>query len=421
MRVCVLTLGTRGDVQPYLFLAAALHEAGHEVRLGAPDDFRAAAEALSIPFVELGVDIEALMKSDDARRFLSGRRLALIKLWREQIRPAMQRVLEAARRAADGAEVIVHHPKVFAAFDIAEATGARLVQASVIPIEATAEFPPLITTRSFGGPLNRRAYEMFAWSRLPWRGLLNRWRRESLGLGPGPVRLPLGRGPRGPVPSLCAVSPAILPRPADWPDRVVMTGPWTRPSEDELEPELRRFIAAGEPPLSIGFGSMTTDAPARTAEQVIAAVRRTGLRAVIAAGWTGLGAAAAAIDEEPSLFRITGAPHDKLFPKMAAVVHHGGAGTTHAGLTAGRPTLVCPVAVDQPFWGERVQRLGCGPEPLPLLRLSAGTLAERLRQLTSGRFDEAARRVSDAMAEDPGLTRAVEVIEAAVQDATAPP
>ncbi len=173
---------------------------------------------------------------------------------------------------------------------------------------------------------------------------------------------------------------------------------------------MSEFLEDGDPPVYIGFGSMTTGDPARFAQIIVEGVRRAGIRAILATGW----GAMAEIDVPESVCVIKAAPHLPLFKRVSAIVHHGGAGTTAAGLRAGLPTLICPLTVDQPFWGRRVFSLGCGPKPQPLKRLSAERLAEGLVELTGVEsYRVRARELANAIAKEDGVAQAVEIVEAA--------
>ena len=170
---------------------------------------------------------------------------------------------------------------------------------------------------------------------------------------------------------------------------------------------LARFLDAGPPPVYVGFGSMPTEDAQRLTRIVVDALDRAGERGVLATGWGGL-------DDTVKTDRIhmlDAAPHDWLFPRCAAVVHHGGAGTTHEGLRWGRPLIVCPVFGDQPFWGQRVQATGAGPTPLPQKRLKPEKLAEALVAVREPAMTSRAAEIGKAMQEEPGADGAASALE----------
>jgi sterol 3beta-glucosyltransferase len=418
VRVALLTAGSRGDVQPFVTLARALRLAGHDATVAGPPEGAALAAPYGVPYAAAGADYQALLATDEGRALL-GNPLRAARVWRTLVEPTVRATLDGAWAAAQGADVLVVHPKVLGAPDIAERLGARAFVATPVPLLApTGAFPaPGTTTRDLGPWLNRRSYALVAAAARPFAGLLRRWRAEVLGLAPRPP----GAGPYrlggAPLPVLQAFSAHVVPPPSDWPAWAPVTGFWF--DEDVGAPapaggagwspprELLAFLAAGEPPVYVGFGSMVGRDPEAATRLVVEAVRRAGVRAVIAAGWGGLSVEVGrAVSDR--LHLIDGASHGWLFPRVAAVVHHGGAGTTAAGLRAGRPTVICPFAADQPFWGARVAALGVGPAPLPQRRLTADALAAAIRvAVTDADMRARAERLGTAVREERGVARAV--------------
>jgi sterol 3beta-glucosyltransferase len=186
---------------------------------------------------------------------------------------------------------------------------------------------------------------------------------------------------------LSAYSPTVIPHPSDWPAHVHVTGYLFLDGQPDWQPspELQAFLDAGDPPVSVGFGSMAGRNPEQLAGLVVDALARSGRRGILLTGWGGL--RAARVPE--NVFVVDAAPHSWLFPRMAAVVHHGGAGTTAEGLRAGVPNVIVPFVFDQPFWGARVQTLGLGPQPIPQKKLTADRLAQAI----------------DSVVTDPGMRR----------------
>ncbi len=377
--------------------------------LAGPDNFASWVEGHGLAFQPLGIDMEAFIQSPEVRRALSGRWLELAKIWNRTILPLLRAMLTATWEAGRNADVIIFHPKVSGAVDVAEATGATAILASPIPLFPTGDFPLVVLTRDYGRWINRFTYIAFSLARAPYVRMFNRWRAESLGLGRGPVFTPKGGGVRT---RLCAVSPTVIPCPSDWSEGDHMTGYWFLEDDPDWRPDpsLAAFLEAGEPPVYIGFGSMTYKDPQALAREIVEGVRQAGVRAIVAKGWGGL----EEIDVPDSVHQIDGAPHAWLFPRVSAVVHHGGAGTTAAGLRAGRPTLVCPLTVDQPFWAKRVGTLGCGPQPRPLRRLKADDFALGVKELVGNQSYRArASQIAAGIEAEDGVARAVEIIEAA--------
>jgi sterol 3beta-glucosyltransferase len=416
MKILILTLGTRGDVQPYVALGAGLRSAGHAVTLATLERFGPMATERGLDFHPLRGELLELMQTPEGKAALTGKGnpLALLR----QVGPMYRAMLEEEWAAAAGAELVIYHPKALGGHSIAEKLGIPGVIALPLPLMSpTAAFPsPIIPAASLGAPLNRLSHRAAVGLALASvRGVLNRWRKESLGLPPAGDELTLrGR----PVLRLYGYSPAVLPSPPDWDEHSAATGYWflDRPAGWAPPQPLVAFLRAGPPPVYVGFGSMPAQDAERLTATVLAALERAGQRGVLATGWGGLAAA----ELPASIYLLDAAPHDWLFPQMAAVVHHGGAGTTGAGLRAGAPTVICPFFGDQPFWGRRVAALGVGPAPIPQRKLSVERLAEAIRTAaTDGAMRERAAALGAAIRAEDGVASAVALIEAHVAEGRA--
>jgi UDP:flavonoid glycosyltransferase YjiC (YdhE family) len=207
-----------------------------------------------------------------------------------------------------------------------------------------------------------------------------------------------------------AYSPSIIPCPPDWPQTVHVSGYLFLDTAEYQNPssELSVFIESGDPPIYIGFGSMGGKNPERLAKISIEALKKSGCRGILATGWGGLRPETVSKD----IFLLDAAPHSWLFPRMAAVVHHGGAGTTAEGLRAGVPSIIVPFLFDQSFWGARIRRMGVGPNPIPKKRLTVNRLAEAIRLATTDSgMRERARACGEAVIAENGLASAVSIVK----------
>lgn len=405
MRVVIPAVGTRGDVQPYMALGAGLRDAGHEVCVATLSAFESFVTGEGLEFAPLRAEFLELLNTPEGKKALAGGNpLGVFK----KVMPMLRAMLDEVHEASAGANVMVYHPKTLASEHVAQALGIPAVRASVVPLYTpTASFatPVIRGGKSMGATLNRWSWSAFLWGvYAPYTKMIDEWRATSLGLPPAKQQPPVV------ATTLYGYSEQLVPRPPDWPDDVVITGSWFLDAEAGWEPpvELVRFLEAGEPPVYVGFGSMPSGDPAAVTRVVVDALRAAGVRGVVASGFGGLERADAGDD----IFAIDAAPHSWLFPRMAAVVHHGGAGTTAAGLRAGQPTLVVPTFGDQPFWGARVAALGAGPEPIPAKKLSVEGLAGAIREMTTdAAMREAAGRLGDAIAGEDGVGVAVREIE----------
>lgn len=411
MRIAVHTLGTRGDVEPYIALARGLLSAGHEPLLVAPAQFSADAAGHGIAFFPLPAGFLDLLDRPEGRDIADGRnRIGAMVHLLKAIRPLMLDLFDAEWAACRdfAPDVILHHPKALAAPLIAQARGVPAILASPLPgFTPTGLYPsPMLPFASLG-PLNRLSHKLIMQApRLLFGRTIEAWRARTFG----------GSAHRNKISpaTLYAYSPAVVAVDPAWGDEVCVSGYWPLTDADWAPDDgLAAFLAEGPPPVYIGFGSVKGSDADRLTALIVKAVRMAGCHAVLSAGWGGLGQGAS-----DKAVRVIGAvPHGRLFPAMAAVVHHGGAGTTGAGLAAGKPTLVCPVFGDQPFWGARVATLGAGPKPIARRHLESETLAAALRQLTSdATYGQAAAAIAKEINAENGIATAIRFIERRVRD-----
>lgn len=239
------------------------------------------------------------------------------------------------------------------------------------------------------------------------RRITNQARGEALGLPPMRVDSPFKKIVKRRQPCLYGFSETVLPKPPDWGSHLDVTDYWFLDSYESWRPPegLEDFLEAGPAPVCVGFGSMNERDPEETTKIVLEALTLAGHRGILLTGWGGLGNA----DLPDEVFKVEEVPHDWLFPRVAAAVHHGGAGTTAASLSAGTPTVIVPFIGDQAMWGRRVHALGAGPEPIPRGKLSAEGLAEAIRAAAA---DDAVRERAAAVAQ---LIRAEDGVERAVE------
>jgi sterol 3beta-glucosyltransferase len=405
MRVAIETLGSRGDVQPYVALALALLARGHDVQLAAPAQFQGFVERHNIPYVALPGEFLTLLDTPEGKAAIVGGQgfsggLKLLK----HIRPLMMELFDREWQAVQSfaPDIIVYHPKSLVSPFIATALGIAHVLASPVPgLTPTTAFPSPLLPFSSLGPFNRLSH-IFALKAvdLLFARDLKAWRERALGTS--------ADRPAPRAGTIYAYSPAKLPKPYDWGPDILVSGNWFLNEPDWTpDPALARFLDDGPPPVYFGFGSMPGLNPEAVTEMILQALSMTGDRGVLARG----GGAISTGRAEGPVFFLDSAPHDRLLPEMSAIVHHGGAGTTAAGLRAGLPTQIIPFFGDQPFWGRRVAELGAGPPPLKRANLTAETLAKALTALEDSKMRRRAQSLSDAIKTDPGADAAVDFLE----------
>lgn len=411
MKFTLLTYGSRGDIQPYVALALGLQRAGYEVRLAAPHLFADFVMEHGLDFVPLPGDpvqlVQALVDRAGRNPLRTGQVIAEFAL------PLALQLLAEVRAACHGTDVVVSSfLTTLAGHEVARELDVPHFSALIFPVFAsTGDFPnPALPELPLGRWYNRFTHAFFTqsfWqsSRLAYNWLL---RRKNPGLPPL-SDWPFSSTVQPLTPIVYGISPHVLPRPADWGEHIHLTGYWFLKAGSTWQPpaSLVEFLAAGSPPVYLGFGSTITRDAERLVQVSLEVLRQTGQRAILLSGWGQLGR----FNLPASVFSIEAVPHDWLFPQMAAVVHHGGAGTTAAGLRAGVPAVIVPFTSDQPFWGRRVYQLGVGPQPIPVQQLTADKLAQALIRATN---DEVMRQRAAVLGEriraENGVACAVEIM-----------
>lgn len=408
-RIAIATIGTQGDVQPYVALAIALRDRGYSVVLGASIDFREMVEDHGIEFFSLGRNIQTFVKQSQLDEIVSKSLLVNApKLMRQG-----QKIVEiAARRSwqmAQGADLLMANMNTTFCIDIGEALDIPVVMSALQPLTATSEFPIV----AYDGPDLGPAFNYISHAPMNWQQMFYDWprnklRKELMGMEPRKKGGFFKDNNGFDLPALYAYSPTICHRPNDWPDSTHVTGYWQLKDQTGWEPSpcFKEFLDAGSTPIYVGFGSMPFGAE-RNTKILREAVEKWGGRLVVGRGWGGINP-----DDLPdSIYAIRRAPHDKLFKYVRGVVHHGGAGTTAAGLHAGKPAFVVPQTMDQPFWGRRVHALGCGPKPVPLRKLTSDDLAHALHELsTNTTYMMNARNVAAKLNAEDGCATACDLI-----------
>ncbi|MEM8678444.1 MAG: glycosyltransferase [Planctomycetota bacterium] len=418
MKILILTIGTRGDVQPYVALGAGLARAGHEVVLCANSAFESFVTERGLRYAPMTNGLVDLLESHEVRALLerttnlfnairTGRRLA------GRINPIWQQMVADCWSAVQQTEpdVLLFHAKLTPCVHFAEKLGIPAIMAPLVPLFVPTAQAPAMGFPSLGwGRYNRFTYRVVALlTNVFGNKMINAWRAAN-GMSPVGYGFETLQSQGCMIPVVHALSPAVATIPQDWPSQVIASGYWFLDADAGWEPPsaLVDFLEAGEPPVYCGFGSMVGLAPERLTQTIIEAFQRTGVRGILATGWGGL----QPHDLPEQLFVIDKSPHDWLFPRVAAVIHHGGAGTTAAGLRFGRPTLICPLMVDQPYWGARVHQLGAGVAPIRQRHLTAENLSRALHQLTQDPSLRArASAIQAQLATEDGIATAVRFIE----------
>jgi UDP:flavonoid glycosyltransferase YjiC (YdhE family) len=413
MNITIPAVGTRGDIQPMVALGKGLRTAGHRVKIAthAMFDSFVTQHGLDFHLME-GANpkdvVDQLINRSAKQRIVSQLRdlWQLIQLLKSEVKNGGESCLAACQ----GADLVIYSVLGYPlASAVAKKLNIREVFVALQPFEATAEFPFLMmTTRNLGGFLNRCTYPPgFLTPWLPIYSAVNAWMQQRLQLPPFPWNYPL-RWMQKPLLRLYGFSPHVLSKPADWARHSHITGYWFLEQPEWQPPsDLMDFLNAGPPPIYVGFGSIVADCPEATAEIVLQALEHTKQRGLLLTGWGGL----QQTDLPDHIFKLEAAPHDWLFPRMAAVVHHGGAGTTAAGLRAGVPNIIVPFFLDQPFWGHRVKTLKVGPAPISRKQLSIERLSNAIQfAVKNTAIRQRAAELGERIRAENGVKAAVDLI-----------
>lgn len=414
MKITIFAAGSRGDIQPCIALSKGLQRAGYGVCFAAPEDFAGFIQQHGVGFYPLRGDVQQIMASDTGRKFMEtggANPIKSIRAMRTMIAPIVTSMMEDAYAACSDADALICLG-VFSPLGqaIAEARGIPIINVEPTPLLPTSAFPapswPI--QRDLGGFHNSVSGRAMLQVISMWYQPFVKDFRRRLGLSTN-GSTGLYNALRS-APMLSAYSPSIIPHPPDWPESIHVTGYFFLDSQTDWQPstELKAFLDAGDPPVYIGFGSMAGRHPEELARLVSEALVKSGQRGLLLTGWGGL--RTELVPE--NVFVVESVPHSWLFPLMAAVVHHGGAGTTAEALRAGVPAVIVPFVFDQPFWGARIKALGLGPDPIPLKKLTAESLASAIRiAVTDSELRQRAVSYGEAIRAEDGIGNAVKVIQ----------
>jgi UDP:flavonoid glycosyltransferase YjiC (YdhE family) len=441
MNVVIHVVGSRGDVQPFVALGKVLKETyGHRVRLATHPVFHKFVQENGLEFFSIGGDPSELMafmvKNPGLMPGFETMRNGDIGKRRKEIATMIKGCWRSCFETGDGtgpaasdktteswsnegsvqaddiskpfvADVIIANPPSFAHVHVAEKLGIPLHVMFTMPYSPTQAFPhPLANIQSSNADKNMTNYISYVLvEMLTWQGLgdlINRFRNKELGLEEINMLRAPGMLQRMRIPHTYCWSPALIPKPKDWGQHISISGFYflNLATNYTPDPDLKAFLAAGPPPVYIGFGSIVLDDPNAMTKTLFEAVEKSGQRALVSKGWGGMGADE--LGKPDNVFMLGNVPHDWLFKQVSAVVHHGGAGTTAAGITAGRPTLVVPFFGDQPFWGAMVHRAGAGPEPIPHKQLTSDNLAEGIKICLKPESQNKAHELAAKIAKEKG-------------------
>lgn len=408
MKITILTYGSRGDVQPFLPLSLRLMEEGHSVKLAAPFRFKSFVEEHGIDFVLLSGDPE------DLSQRLNNAGHNFVKLLHELTRHAIEigaDIWRQTEEACKDADLILHtFTHAVGAHTLAREKGIPDIHIQTFPMFAPTGDYPNVTLPDLRSRLLNRFTHTLSGKLTWWTSQMGFERvRRRAGLPRRKLYWPFTHNllrPRTPI--LCAWSPSVLPPSSDWPPNVHVTGYYFFADHGSYQPhkELDSFLRLGKPPVCVSFGSMVNRDRERIDHIVQEAIKKTSNRGIVLSGWSKIKSSSSA-----DMLYLESVSHDWLLPRCRMVIHHGGAGTTAAGLRAGIPNIIIPFMADQRFWGRRVHAVGAGPSPIPVKDLSIDSLTGAIAAAESDRMRESAEATSQRIRNEDGVGETVKWIE----------
>jgi UDP:flavonoid glycosyltransferase YjiC (YdhE family) len=413
MKITFLTIGSRGDVQPYIALGSGLQSAGHTVRLATFTGFRELVTASGIEFFPVTPFSSILTQSPAWQAWQRSDNHPAAQAWHfghiiRLAKRALDQVLAEFWKACQGTDVVISGLTGIGGPDIAEKLNVPHCWALLQPMSRTRDFPHLLSPES---PPHLNMLTHMCGEKVYWwvcKRSINHLRRCDLRVSqrakPGPYQF-LGQAG---TPLLYGYSPILVNKPTDWGTRIHIVGYWflDRAADWRAPAALSDFLNAGPPPVYVGLDQISHD-PAHL-EMTLAALERTQDRAILMIEAHDVQQA----DLPPWALKIESVPHDWLFPKVVAIVHHGGAGTTASALRAGVPSVGIPCFFDQPFWSQRIADIGVGPQPIHLKQLAVDRLEAAIHVMTGDSEVRArASRIGEQIRSEDGVRQAVEILE----------
>lgn len=408
-----MSIGTQGDVRPFVALGVGLKEQGHDVTIATGKTCEPLVIRHGLGFAPLTADFLEIMAKDPRAMQKGLNPFALVKTVRGHLKAMAKDWAEQGKAAVVGADLVIGNGMVsLLAASLAELEGARCVESQLQPVTPCPDIPPMMLKpgrKRLPGVVNLGLYQLMREVTWLMLGAAYSQLRSDLQLKPYPWYGPYFGAESKSRKRLLAYSPNLLQPSPHWPDNVKVVGSLQLKEAEQWVPpgELTDFLAAGAPPIYVGFGSMKADDQAEFTKKILQGIKRAGQRAILATGWGGLEA-----ENDDDLLVIESAPHDWLFPRVSIAIHHGGAGTTAAAARAGIPSIVVPFFGDQPFWAWCLKQAGAAPHALNRKKFRVSELEDAIYAALQPQMRQQASELGKVMADEDGVTRAIEQLKA---------
>jgi len=401
MKIILATCGSRGDVQPMIALTIGLKSAGHDALLLGPPEKANWAEKMECPYMAFGKDVTAFINNmEDAISIRAG--ISFVSFVRQEIHSQFK-VLPSIIKNAD---LLIGSSLVFGLSSLAQAMSIKYRFIAFTPLLFPSHDHPFMTVKTQTLPLwcNDLSWKITSFlDRFNTTFLVNQHRKR--------LKLPpvsniwdhiLGDN------TILACDKEIATVPLDVKQKVNQTGYLHLDLPDTPQSKLNHFFEAGSKPIYAGFGSMPPIDQARTIPLLIRAARRLEKRIIIARFWE----EKSQYDTSPDVFFIKNYPHNHLFPRTAAAIHHGGAGTTATAALAGVPQIIVPHILDQYYHGQKIYLSGLGPRPISRSALTVDKLTLALKEcFSSPEIFQAAEKARESIVMNNSINMAVQAVE----------
>lgn len=413
MRIAILTLGTRGDVQPYVALAKEAIKQGHSALICTGKSFEKLITENGIEFAQTQTDLMAMLESEEGKMIMNGalkHPLKTKKYLDTIVNPAFRRTLDQFWQAVQGSDLILYHPKAFGAVDMAQVLKIPCVSMPPVPITyPIEEFPNLAIspTRNLGSKINKWTYTIMAKAESASIKQVNDFRQNTLKLPQRKAGEYTFKVDGKDIPIIYPISRALLQDVKSWEDKVYLPGFFYLDMLNErLDEKIKNFIDSGKPPIIISFSSMPLKNPSKFKDKLIEALKNTNNRGIVLTGISGLH-----FENSEDILAVKGAPHNLLFPFAKGIVHHGGVGTMAATLQSGKPQLIIPFSVDQPFWANRLYKMGYALKPIVEKTLTVKDLEDRFIEMDEETNIRKAKEIGNIINKENGTSDALKYLE----------
>lgn len=419
MKIVILTNGTRGDIEPLIYLAMGLKASGHEVTVTASDNFKDDVTSAGLLHASMPVNLQEYMNTEEGKIWfekISRNPFAMMTEMNKMIPRLAGTTLDAYWKASEGADLLITTTGALGDIYIKKALNIPMIEVHLQPLYPTGEFPyPIMESKLKNPNLCRLTYYMV--ERMLWfmfKKHIKKWQKETFGKIRKFKGGPFAARRRSQELKLEAFSESIVPRPKDWPDHCKICGYFFPPKEEVYTPEgpLADFLNEGPPPVYIGFGSMQVTEKDKLLSAITWLLENTKTRIILSKGW---GLFPEKLKSE-RLITIGNVSHSWLFPRTGGIIHHGGAGTTAAALKSGVPQIIFPQTADQPFWAKRAAALGVAPEPVKMNKLTPESLKKGIEFLQSPDAKKKAAETGKKIKAERGVEEAVRLIESVLAD-----